>query len=212
MYHTLFQAVCASDYNTSLTWNQAVTQQVVSNAPLSSMFNQRGLMITRSDWTTNGIRMMFHRAASRADTPRRIAICSTLMRWAASTCPNATAGRVSAISRTSPRFRALTTSGLPRCRGRSWNLGIRSISPTVSAMPATVTASNSAAPPPSPSYTYNQKLIYPINAGLGEPAVGRVAGLVLPRKVRWLTGRPIRRCSGRFAPPAWCAAARPTCS
>jgi len=59
MYHTLFQAVGASDYNTSLTWNQAVTQQVVSNASLSSMFNQRGLMITRSDWTTNGIRMMF---------------------------------------------------------------------------------------------------------------------------------------------------------
>ena len=59
MYHALLQAICASDYNTNLTYNQAIAQQISTNAPLSCQFNQRGLMITRSDWTTNGIRMMF---------------------------------------------------------------------------------------------------------------------------------------------------------
>ena len=59
MYHALLQAICASDYNTNLTYNQAIVQQVNTNAALSCQFNQRGLMITRTDWTTNGIRLMF---------------------------------------------------------------------------------------------------------------------------------------------------------
>ncbi|MEI6074002.1 MAG: LamG-like jellyroll fold domain-containing protein [Verrucomicrobiota bacterium] len=58
-YHPILQAICASDYNTNLTYTQAIAQQVSTNAPLSSFFNQRGLLITRSDWTTNGLRMMF---------------------------------------------------------------------------------------------------------------------------------------------------------
>jgi len=60
MYHALLQAVCVSDYSgTNSTYSQAITNQVAPNAPLSCQFNQRGLMITRSDWTTNGLRLMF---------------------------------------------------------------------------------------------------------------------------------------------------------
>jgi len=60
MYHALLQAICVSDYSgTNSTYSQATTNQVAPNAPLSCVFNQRGLMITRSDWTTNGLRLMF---------------------------------------------------------------------------------------------------------------------------------------------------------
>ena len=59
MYHPLLQAIGAMDFNTSLTWTQALAQQVSTNAPLTSLFNQRGLLVTRSDWSTNGLRLMF---------------------------------------------------------------------------------------------------------------------------------------------------------
>ncbi len=55
----LVRAICAQDFNTNLTFVQALTNQVAPNAPLSCFFNNRGLLISRSDWTTNGSRLFF---------------------------------------------------------------------------------------------------------------------------------------------------------
>ena len=55
----LVRAICAQDFNTNLTFVQALTNQVAPNAPLSCFFNNRGLLLSRSDWTTNGSRLFF---------------------------------------------------------------------------------------------------------------------------------------------------------
>ena len=55
----LIRAITVQDFNTSLTWDQAVQQQVVPNVPLTQLLNYRGLVITRSDWSSNGMRLMF---------------------------------------------------------------------------------------------------------------------------------------------------------
>ena len=55
----ILRAICAQDYDTSKTWDQAVAQQIVPNAALTSFFNNRGLLVTRSDWTANGTRLLF---------------------------------------------------------------------------------------------------------------------------------------------------------
>ncbi len=53
------RSICTLDFNTSLSWSQAVTQQVAPNMPLTEYFNNHGLMITRTDWTSNGMRLFF---------------------------------------------------------------------------------------------------------------------------------------------------------
>jgi len=56
----LLSAICAQDYNTTgQTWDQAMAQQIAPNAPLSQLFNLRGLIVTRSDWSANAMRLMF---------------------------------------------------------------------------------------------------------------------------------------------------------
>ena len=55
----LMRALFAQDFNTNLNFGQALAQQVATNAPLSCLFNLHGLMVTRSDWTTNALRLMF---------------------------------------------------------------------------------------------------------------------------------------------------------
>ena len=55
----LIRAITVQDFDTSLTWDQAVQQQIVPNVPLTQLLNYRGLVITRSDWTSNGMRLMF---------------------------------------------------------------------------------------------------------------------------------------------------------
>ena len=56
---TLVRAILAQDFKTNLNFPQALAQQVATNAPLTCLFNQRGLLITRSDWTTNTLRLFF---------------------------------------------------------------------------------------------------------------------------------------------------------
>ena len=56
---TLVRAILAQDFNTNLNFTQALAQQVATNAPLTCLFNQRGLLVTRSDWTTNTLRLFF---------------------------------------------------------------------------------------------------------------------------------------------------------
>lgn len=56
---TLVRAILAQDFNTNLNFTQALAQQVATNAPLTGLFNQRGLLVTRSDWTTNTLRLFF---------------------------------------------------------------------------------------------------------------------------------------------------------
>ena len=55
----MLRAVTVQDFNTSMTWNQAVTSQVTPNARLTQLFNMRGLIAMRSDWTANGMRLLF---------------------------------------------------------------------------------------------------------------------------------------------------------
>ena len=59
MHDFLGRTICTLDYNTALTWSQAVAQQVAPNMPLTQLFNNHGLMITRTDWTANGARLFF---------------------------------------------------------------------------------------------------------------------------------------------------------
>ncbi|MEI6077690.1 MAG: LamG-like jellyroll fold domain-containing protein, partial [Verrucomicrobiota bacterium] len=56
---TLVRAMLAQDFNTNLNFPQALAMQVATNAPLTCLFNERGLLITRSDWTTNTLRLFF---------------------------------------------------------------------------------------------------------------------------------------------------------
>ena len=47
---TLIRAITVQDFDTALTWDQAIQQQVVPNVPLTQFLNYRGLFISRSDW------------------------------------------------------------------------------------------------------------------------------------------------------------------
>ena len=58
-HNLLGRAICTLDFNTTLTWDQAVAQQVTPNLPLTQFFNNHGLVTARSDWTSNGLRLMF---------------------------------------------------------------------------------------------------------------------------------------------------------
>ena len=55
----LIRAICAQDFATNLTYAQALSQQVSPNASLSFFSNLHGLLVTRSAWTTNALRLMF---------------------------------------------------------------------------------------------------------------------------------------------------------
>ena len=56
----ILNAICAQDYNTmGQSWDQAMAQQIAPNVELSQLFNQRGLIVTRSDWSANAMRLMF---------------------------------------------------------------------------------------------------------------------------------------------------------
>jgi autotransporter-associated beta strand protein len=59
MHDFLGRTICTLDFDTALTWDQAVTQQVTPNMALTQMFNNHGLMISRTDWTSNGMRLFF---------------------------------------------------------------------------------------------------------------------------------------------------------
>ncbi len=55
----LIRSALLRDFRTDLTWQQAVNQQVEPVAPLSQLFNSRGLVTARSTWQPDGLRLMF---------------------------------------------------------------------------------------------------------------------------------------------------------
>ena len=56
----ILEAICAENLsNPAHTWDQEMAQQVAPNAPLTQFFNKRGLLVTRSDWSANALRLLF---------------------------------------------------------------------------------------------------------------------------------------------------------
>ncbi len=54
----LLRAVCAQDYDHSQTWTQE-NQSALGSLPLTYFSKDRGLLITRSDWTANALQLFF---------------------------------------------------------------------------------------------------------------------------------------------------------
>ena len=82
-HNLLGRAICTLDFNTALTWDQAVAQQVTPNLPLTQFFNNHGLVTTRSDWTANGLRLMFQprsEPGGHAERDRNVFMLSALGR------------------------------------------------------------------------------------------------------------------------------------
>ena len=82
-HNLLGRAICTLDFDNTLTWDQAVAQQVTPNLPLTQFFNNHGLVTTRSDWTSNGLRLMFQprsEPGGHAERDRNVFMLSALGR------------------------------------------------------------------------------------------------------------------------------------
>ncbi len=63
-HEILSRAICSLDFNHQYDnqpdpWNSASAGQLAPNLPLTQFFNNHGLVVTRTDWTSNGMRLMF---------------------------------------------------------------------------------------------------------------------------------------------------------